>query len=299
MGGFPFPFDLGGLFGMFGGGMGPGGQGPRPRQKRGEKAPPKVEHIPVSLHQLYSGYTINFSFDRLKFCSDCKGTGAKSKESCGVCHGRGVQERVIQMGPGIMAQTTGPCGKCGGSGEQVKEQCSTCTNSGRTQEKKHINARIEPGMAEGDAIVFEGACSDNPDYDKAGDVHIILKNADDPNNWVRKGNDLENTIELNFRESLIGTTHKLAGHPRAAELFINVPGAVVTGDVLTVKGEGMPIRGGNGKRGDMRLTIRVQPTEAERESLRASDVQLRDIFNSKHVEESYPEGAHLTEVTLN
>jgi DnaJ-class molecular chaperone len=307
MGGFPggFPFDLGGMFGhMFGGGFpggfpgGPSGQGPRPRQRRGEKAPPKVEHIPVSLRQLYGGYTISFSFNRQKFCVDCKGTGAKTKETCGNCNGRGVQDRVMQMGPGMMVHTTGPCGKCNGSGEQTKETCGTCTSSGRVQEKKDINARIEPGMAEGDSIIFEGACSDTPDFDKAGDIHIILKNADDTHGWVRKGNDLENTITITYREALIGATIKVEGHPRADELFIDIPAATITGDVLTIVGEGMPIKNNKNGKGDMRLTIKVCPTDSEREMIRASDVQLADIFNYKKSSQSFPENLHLKSVTL-
>ncbi len=304
MGGFPgfggFPFDLGGMFGgMFSGGFPGGGpSGPRPRQRRGEKAPPKVEHIPVSLRQLYGGYTISFSFNRQKFCVDCKGTGAKTKETCGVCNGKGVQDRVMQMGPGMMVHTTGPCSKCSGSGEQIKENCSPCASSGRVQEKKDINARIEPGMSEGDSIIFEGACSDTPDFDKAGDIHILLKNADDTHGWVRKGNDLENTISITYREALVGSTIKVEGHPRADELFIDVPAAVITGDVLTIKGEGMPIKN-SGTRGDMKLTIKVCPTQAEREVLRASDAQLCDIFNYKKPDASFPENLHLKNIKIN
>jgi DnaJ-class molecular chaperone len=292
MGGFGgFPFDLGSMFGhMFGGGGFPGGGGPggpRPRQKRGEKAAPKVQHIPVSLRQLYGGYIINFSFDRLKFCTDCKGSGAKSKEKCGICNGRGIQERVMQMGPGMMVQTSGPCSKCGGSGEQLKESCKPCTGSGRTQEVRDIKVNIESGMKEGDSIVFENACSDDPDYDKAGDVHIILKNADDDNGWIRKGDDLENTITLNYKDSLLGTTIKMLGHPRADELWIDIPPAVVTGDILTIPNEGMPIRGVNSRKGNMKLNIKVQPTKIERDIIKSCDQQLKDIFNIKENEQTH------------
>jgi DnaJ-class molecular chaperone len=310
MGGFPgfgggVPFDLGAMFGhMFGGGGGgfhggPTGQGPRPRQKRGEKAPPKVQHIPVSLRQLYGGYVINFSFDRLKFCTDCKGSGAKSKETCGVCRGRGVQERMMQMGPGMMVHTTGPCGKCGGSGEELKESCKPCTGSGRTQEIKEMKVNIESGMKEGDSIVFENACSDDPDYDKAGDVHIILKNADDDNGWIRRGDDLENTVTLSYKDSLIGTTIKMTGHPRADELWIDIPAAVVSGDILTIPNEGMPIRVSKGRKGNLKLHIKVQPTKAEREVIKSSDQQLKDIFNVKDdTEKQYPSETHIKTGTI-
>ena len=306
MGGFQFgggvPFDLGSMFGhMFGGGGfpgGPSGQGPRPRQKRGEKAPPKVQHIPVSLRQLYGGYIINFSFDRLKFCTDCKGSGAKSKDTCGVCRGRGIQERVMQMGPGMMVQTSGPCGKCGGSGEELKESCKPCTGSGRTQEIKEMKVNIELGMKEGDSLIFENACSDDPDYDKAGDVHIILKNADDDNGWIRKGDDLENTVILDYNQSLIGTTMKLVGHPRSDELWIDIPGAVVTGDIITVQNEGMPARGSKGKKGNMKLLIKVRPTDVEREMIRNSDLQLKNIFNWKSKSDVYDTNIHIKNITI-
>jgi molecular chaperone DnaJ len=260
--GFPFPFNMADIFDMFG----PGGPGRRPR---GIKPPPKVERIGVSLSQFYHGHQLEIIIDRLRKCDTCRGTGATSKESCGGCAGSGARSQVVHMG-GMTMHTTGPCHTCKGSGQISKDSCATCSGQGRTQEKRKLDVRITAGMNPGDHLVFEGACSDIPEFEHAGDVHLILEAADDLNGWRRNGADLEKTVQLTLGQSLVGCTIRVMGHPRVPDgLWIKIPSGVVSGDVLLLRGDGMRKRSdSSGGRGDMKIHVQVVPLEEERQALR-------------------------------
>jgi DnaJ-class molecular chaperone len=104
------------------------------------------------------------SFDRMKLCAVCKGTGAAAKAACGSCRGSGQIHKVIQMGPVVM-NSSGPCPDCGGEGQKVSKECGDCSGKSRVPEMRQLEVRIEPGMAVGEQLVFDGACSETAEYD--------------------------------------------------------------------------------------------------------------------------------------
>ena len=76
MPGFPFNVDLNDIFKTFpGAGMGGGGPGGGPGMRRVPKGPSKTDRLPLSLEQFYYGHTIRMSFDRMKLCGECAGSG--------------------------------------------------------------------------------------------------------------------------------------------------------------------------------------------------------------------------------
>ncbi len=248
---FPFPFNMADMF--------PGGGKPRGPVKKGYKGPPKVDRLPLSLEQFYYGHTIQMSFERMKICTDCKGTGAAEKETCGECGGMGQISRTMMMGNMIM-QTQGPCTGCGGEGMKTRRACEPCAGSGRVKELRQLEVSIAPGMNPGDQLKFAEACSETLEYDVAGDVVIILDEAESAAGWVRRGADLQQTIVIGLADSLCGCVHVVDGHPKVREgeepVRVRVPAGVVTGDVLKVEGYGMPLNGG-AAHGSLVLTVKV------------------------------------------
>ena len=261
---FPFPFNMADLF-SGAGGPGRGRAGP---VKKGYKGPPKVDRLPLSLEQFYYGHTIQMSFDRMKICRDCKGSGAAERETCGECGGQGQINRTMMMGNMVM-QTVGPCTGCKGEGAKTKRACEPCGGSGRVKELRHLQVEIAPGMSPGDQLKFDEACSETLEYDVAGDVLIILDEAESAAGWVRRNADLHQTIVIGLADSLCGCVHVVDSHPKVREgeepVRVRVPAGVVTGDVLVVDGYGMPVRGGG--YGSMSLTVKVMPSEDEREAV--------------------------------
>lgn len=271
---FPFPFDVSQMFGMFnGGGAGPIPPFMRPganRQRKGVKSPNKIDRLPLSLEQFYYGHTIKMSFDRMKLCGSCNGSGAAEKKQCGSCKGSGQIHKVIQMGPMIM-NSSGPCTDCNGEGEKVSKECTTCKGKARVPEMRNLDIYIEPGMIAGEQLSFAGACSEIPEYEYPGDVIIILEEAESAAGWSRKGNDLHITATLTFGESLVGCLYTLTDHPKVREgeedISVYIPGPVINGDVLKIEGLGMPIKEKADTYGNLYITVRIIASMDERDKI--------------------------------
>jgi len=264
------PFDLGAMFGgMFG-----GGGGHQQRRRRGEKAPPKTHEIPLSLHDFYHGRTIHMEFEKQVFCEQCKGQGSETTQTCAECHGQGQVMKILQMGPGMMMQTNGPCGSCNGQGQKVGPPCKKCDGRKMKNVKKSLEVKIEPGSVPGQRLVFERECSDTQEYEKAGDVHIILQEAENKDGWERKGSDLWKTVEIRLGESLVGCKKTLVGHPGHSDgLDIQLPVGLRNGDVVRYDGKGF-------SKGSMFIRIVVNIQKAEFDVLNVNRQTLIGMFGS-------------------
>jgi DnaJ family protein A protein 2 len=274
-----FPFDMGSMFGnlggMFGGmpGMGRGG----PRVVKRPKAPPKVTEIPLKLYDFYHGRTFQVKFERNKFCETCKGQGATSFQNCTTCKGAGVLRQQIQMGPMIMVNE-GPCHDCQGEGKKASGNCYLCGGKKTMPQEKELSVHIEAGMLPGEVLIFPKECSDDPNYDEAGDVHFKLQEADGDDGWTRKGNDLETQVTVSFEDSLLGCVKQLQGHPGFPGLEITVPVGTVNGETVTVVGKGMPKRGSSDF-GNLHIRVTVTVSEKDKELLQRNYTLLKAMFS--------------------
>ncbi len=285
-GGMPFHFDIGsmfgGAFGGFGGGM-PFGPG-RPagvRQQKRPKGPPKVHEIGLTLRDFFYGKKFQMKFERQKFCEGCRGEGAEAFETCGLCSGQGFRQQTIMIGPGMMASSRAPCGPCGGEGKTVKKVCKGCNGSKFQKEEKVLVATVEPGMRPGEVLVFERECSDQHEYAEPGDVHIVLREAEETAGLRRSGDDLAAVVAVPFQVALLGGKAVLRGHPGHSDgLEVSVPIGSMRGDVIRIEGEGMPRKGTGvgGQRGVLSVTLSVDVTEDDKKVLRENLEAIGKFF---------------------
>lgn len=271
MGGMP---DLSQLFSMFGGGMpfpmpppgffsGGGMGGPRVRAARGHD---KVHEIGVPLTDFYHGKTFKMNMMRQILCGGCGGSGGAKVETCGACRGAGMRMRAQQMGP-ITAMSQSPCDTCDQTGQRVIQGCDECKGKRTVERETVLDVKIEPGMQEGDRLVFPRQCSESPQFETPGDVILVLRAATtDSGNWLRKGADLAIEIELSLAESLLGWSREIEDHPSGRVLRLAWrDGVIRNGEVLRVPGWGMPVRGSGevGTMGELRLICRVATVDQE------------------------------------
>ena len=264
-GGMP---DLSAIFGsIFGGGipMPPpgffaGGGGPGVRVARG---PNKMHDIGVTLRDLYVGKTFKLRMKRDVLCSSCEGKGGKRVEPCRTCRGAGIRMRAQQMGP-MMAMTQEPCGDCAQTGQRILEACTDCGGRRVAERTSDLDVVVDPGMQDGDRIVFPGQCSESPLFDQPGDVVLVVRTAAEEGSWQRRGADLVTEIELTVAESLLGWGRVLDGHPSGRALRLAWrDGLLRDGEVLRVPGWGMPVRGAGSQAhrsaamGELKLVCRV------------------------------------------
>lgn len=275
---FGFPFDIGAMFGGMGGFPFGGGGGPTQRRQKGKKAPPKIHEINLTLRDFFYGKIIQLKFERQRFCEKCKGDGSDTTQSCSDCNGNGTVERHMMIGPGMHAISRGPCGPCGGSGKRSVGTCSKCRGSKFSNHEKILKIDIEPGMKPGETMIFQNECSDHPDYEEAGDVHIVLREADEPSAFNRMGDDLTFTVSICLKDCLLGCQKLLEGHPAHPKgVLVNIPPGTIRGDTVTISGEGMPCRG-TAQRGNLQLIISMEVTGAEKELLRTASKSFSSIF---------------------
>lgn len=266
-GGFSFPFEVN-MNDLFGGMFGGGPQ--RDGVKKMRKPAPAVQSIPISLEQFYMGHKFDININRKSFCNQCDHTGATSKELCKVCHGAGTISQVVPVGP-ISVHTVGPCIDCQGRGQRVLEVCSKCTGSGFITVKRSLTVNIIPGTKPDETFIFPEVCSDQPEYERPGDAHIIIKeDTNDPAFTVfkRVGDALQHleTVQcISLAESLMGCTIMIESHPSYEEgLFVKLPAGSFQGDVYCLSNAGMPIPGHTGKHGDLYIRIEVNVTPVDR-----------------------------------
>ena len=271
--------DLSSLFGsMFGGGVpffgspfGGGSMGGGSmKQSRG---PDKVHEIGVSLADLYKGKRFDLTMKRDVLCASCDGKGGSRMETCTGCGGKGIRIRAQQMGP-MMAMTQEPCGPCGQTGKKVIDTCSACVGKRVTEKESKLEVVIEPGMAEGDRLTFQGQCSESPMVDRPGDVILVIRPIAGDEAWNRRGADLTFTVRLTLAEALLGWERTIDGHPSGRPLhLVWRDGVLREGEVLRIGGWGMPITG-SGKLGDMRIVCTIEAyqgtlSESQRSALKS------------------------------
>jgi len=279
------PFGMPDAFSQMFGGMFPGGGFPGAQmggnRKREGKGPGKNQDIPLRLDDFYKGRNLNIKLGRQCSCKSCKGLGGSSTEICRQCNGRGQLNQMINMGPIQMVAQT-PCPPCSGKGHNSVGRCLSCGGKGMTHEEKTMEVKVEPGMMPGNTIVFSGMCSEHPQFTEAGDVTVILREAEEENNdtaqWSREGSRLKVTVHINLAEALLGTIKMVRGHPGYPQgLPIEIPAGTQNMWMGTFSGLGMPIRG-TPRYGDALITVIVSPTDNEIQCLKANAIMVKTFM---------------------
>ena len=277
-GGMPFGMnvDLGGLFGgMFG-----QGQKKQGKKQRGSN---KTQEIYLSLHDFYFGKSLRFDLNRDAFCQPCSGQGCINWKTCDGCRGTCVKETLMQIGPGMMAVNRSPCGSCNAEGKTKGAACEPCGGKGLVKQSTVLEHQIRAGAAVGDTITFEGMCSDHLDFEKAGDVLIRLCAADEQLDLVRDGAGLHFSTQISLAESLLGCERKIGSHPGHPGLQVVVPCGTQNGDVVVIKGLGMPLSTAGhvaGSFGDLYVKVAVVVSDAEKKTLVNSKAIIQSLFTS-------------------
>ena len=280
--GMPFPggnpfagqgmqFDMGNLFGMF------GPQGPQGQRQRGQKPPPKIHELPISLWDYYHGKQIRIQFERQKKCEGCKGTCASTYQSCANCGGSGTKQQMMMMGPGMNVLMTGSGVTGKGEGKRVASACKSCKGKKTLTQEKALDFKIEPGMKPGDVLQFVNECSDMAEFIEPGDVHIHLQEADEVVRFKRVGDDLAVSTQISLKNALLGCKESIDTHPAHPQgLVVEIPVGVQHGDVVRLENEGMPRR--DGGRGALLLTVAVTASAAEKEALVKGRAAIEGLF---------------------
>mmetsp|Transcript_71735 Transcript_71735/g.134158 ORF Transcript_71735/g.134158 Transcript_71735/m.134158 type:complete len:408 (+) Transcript_71735:162-1385(+) len=193
--------------------------------------------LEVTLQELYLGGEKHVKVNRRVVCRGCRlKPNAPQCRGCGKCPNE-VRVQNVQVGPFMTQQQ-----------QEVpsKEKCK--------QENTPIVANIERGMADGDRLTFARMADQRPGM-LPGSVILKLKSAEHKK-FRRRGNDLHMDMTVTLREALLGWTQTIRhidGHT------VEIKSNKVTKDlqIITVRGEGMPLRDDPASFGDLHVKVRV------------------------------------------
>lgn len=246
--------DIGDIFGdVFGGSW--GGR----REKRGRDIHVEIE---TTFKESIFGTERNLLINKTSKCNKCHGTGgdaAKGKSQCVSCNGRGRVTEARRTIMGVM-QTVRDCEACNATGEVYKDKCHDCKGHGVLSGRSEVKIVIPAGISNGEMIrmnqmgeAIKGGVS--------GDLYVKVRVANDKN-WERQGHDLSYNHNIKLTDAILGTEHNIIALD--GDIKIEIPAGSSTGDLLRVKGRGVP----HGRsRGDLLIKLNVVlPKKLDRET---------------------------------
>jgi molecular chaperone DnaJ len=254
-GGYAPNFDafgsIGDLFDAFFGGSSPfGGRSAGPAG--GGDVAVAVE---VDLGQAAQGATVAAVFDAIERCEHCHGNGAEPGtpiETCQRCGGAGQLQAVTRTPFGQMVRTMA-CDTCHGDGRVARKPCRECRGRGRRAARRTLEVQVPAGIAEGQRIRLEGKGHAGEAGAPPGDLYVHVKVRPDER-FVREGDDLITALDVSAPLAAVGAA--LQAPTLDGSTSIEIPPGTQPGDMLTVRGQGMPsLR--RGRRGDLRVVVNV------------------------------------------
>lgn len=274
-GGFSPNFDafgsIGDLFDAFFGGQFGGRSGPLP----GGDVAAAAE---IELVEAANGKSIEVAYEAVKVCEHCHGNGAEPGtpiETCKRCGGSGQLQGITRTPFGQMMRTL-TCDTCHGDGRLPSMPCRECRGRGRRSARHSVVVEIPPGISDGQRIRLAGRGHAGEAGAPAGDLYVLVKVRPDER-FLREGEHLVTALPVPAPLAALGGA--MLAPTLQGSLEVQVPAGSQPGEVITVKGEGMPeLR--RGRRGDLRVVIDVvvprRLTEEQRELLRRLNATLTD-----------------------
>ena len=249
------------------------GMGGRREQREAgpKKVKPTAVQLEVTLEDLYNGKETEVPIERHRICVKCNGVGGsdpKAVQTCKGCKGKGMRTVMMQLGPGMYSQRTGPCDECGGKGESIDpaKMCKDCKGKKIKKEAKKVAVEVDKGAPNGEKYVKHGEGDEIPEAE-AGDVIVVIAEKKHKT-FKRKGADLEMDKEITLFEALTGLDFVLT-HLDGRKIRIrNTPGDVIKPESkFTCEGLGMPFHKRTYSFGNLIINFKIKfPTTIDAKS---------------------------------
>ena len=239
--------------------------------------------VRINLKDVVRGTQKKLRITRLEKCSNCEGKGSDpgtSLAECSSCGGSGQVRRAYRTLFGQFQQVVS-CASCNGEGVTAEHPCQSCGGRGITKQKREQLLTIPPGIEDKMRLHQRGAGNAGEGTAAAGDLYVIVRIQGAPG-FRREGKTLLTDLEITPSEAALGATIPIETiDGRTQEITIN-PGAQ-PGDVVRLKGAGLPGLNAPGSRGDQHFILKVKiPSKLTIEQRKLFE-QLADTFPSSRV----------------
>jgi molecular chaperone DnaJ len=236
--------------------------------------------VEIDLVQAAHGATVQVAYDAVSRCERCHGNGAEPGtpiETCERCGGAGQLQAMTRTPFGQMVRTM-VCDVCHGDGRVPKQPCGECHGRGRLAVKQEIEVDIPVGISDGQRIRLSGRGHEGEAGAPAGDLYVVVGVQEDER-FVREGDNLITAVDVAAPLAALGATLEVPTLEGTAS--IELPGGTQPGEVLTLRGAGMPgLR--RGRHGDLRVVVNVVVPRR----LSAEQRELMDRLNDSLTDEN-------------
>jgi molecular chaperone DnaJ len=254
-----FEFDLGDVFGDFFGG-----------QRRAARGRDISIDIELSFKESVFGAERRVLIAKLSSCTSCEGSGAAKGSkltSCTTCNGKGRVRETRQsiFGSVSVART---CEKCAGRGSIPEKACATCGGAGVAKRQEEIRITVPSGIDDGEMMRMPGL-GEALQGGSPGDLYVKI-HVKPLTGFTRVGHDIAITLSLKLSDSILGGERTV--QTLDSEEKLSIPEGVRHGDVLRIRGKGVPHGRG---RGDFLVHVVLEPQKKLSKAARELVEKLR------------------------
>jgi molecular chaperone DnaJ len=245
-------------------------RGPRP-------GPDLLMKLEIDLLEAARGTSRSIEVSRQEFCGECRGSGSRKgtiATPCNYCGGRG---QIVQARGFFQVATT--CPACGGEGVRITDPCPNCRGAGRTPSTAKLQVDVPPGVESSMWLQLRNQGELGDLGAPRGNLRIQIVVRKHPF-FERRRNDLICQVPISFAQATLGAEVQvptLEGPDRLA-----VPRGTQSGEILRIKGRGMPDISGR-VRGDELVEVVV---ETPRTLTPRQEELLREFAEIEHTQVS-------------
>jgi molecular chaperone DnaJ len=195
------------------------------------------------------------AYEAVDRCEHCHGNGAEPGtpiDTCERCGGAGRLQAVTRTPFGQVVRTM-ECDVCGGDGRVARQPCRECRGRGRQVVDRKLKVDVPAGIADGQRIRLSGRGHAGEAGAPPGDLYVLVHVREDER-FMRDGNDLVTLLDVPAPQAALGAALEVPTLNGNEE--VDVPAGTQPGDIITVRGKGMPSLGRN-SRGDLRVVVNV------------------------------------------
>ena len=253
---------FGGGFGGFGGGFGGfsgfggGFGGNQQRQQRVYRGRDIRVRVKLTLEEIAKGVEKEISIEKSVPCSECGGKGAKNSsdiKTCPGCNGTGQVQRVVNSFLG-QTVTYSTCQQCGGEGKIISNPCRSCSGTGLVRKRETIKVKIPAGVEAGMQLTIQGEGHAAKNNGINGDLLVVIEEQAHPE-FKRDGNNLYHTKVISMPDAILGAEVEIPCLDGTYK--IKVESGTQSGEVVRLRGKGLPTVNGYGGTGDLYVKLAV------------------------------------------
>ena len=224
------------IFSSFFGGM--GGSTARRNNTAPHQGENRFMQMRVSFMDAIYGKTEDITLDVDEQCTECLGSGAKSKsdiEVCPTCKGSG---RVLsqQRTPFGVFQSESVCPTCRGSGKHIKTVCPKCHGNGYERKRITVEVKIPAGIQTGQQLRVSGKGERGTNGGPNGDLYIeILVTKHE--HFIRDGKDISIYVPISALDATLGC--KIDVPTVYGEVELKIPSGTQHNQKFRLRGKGV------------------------------------------------------------